>query len=160
MESIHTTWKQQHWAKPSIVEEVRPERTTLTLSTTSLLPSTVVSFLSSKLKESFKGLTSNEVLIMATAVQEGSVSNVRMQELTDMHAQDISKFITKLINKKLLVPKGYGRGMTYILSDLFNGKDEFFSLFELFSNQTIHKEERNSDEELTSNHEEVNIDSK
>lgn len=50
--------------------------------------------------------------------------------------------------------------MTYILSDLFNGKDEFFSLFERFGNQAIHKEERNNDEELTSNHEEVNRDSK
>ena len=120
LESIHKTWKQQHWRKPALEEEFKPERTTLTLLSTSLLPDAVVEFLEFKLNDRFHLLSSDEILILVTAIQEKSVSNVRMQELTSMHSQDVIKLISNLVHEGLLVPQGYGRGMKYALSELFS----------------------------------------
>src|SRR5690625_1547381 len=119
LESIHKTWKLQHWRKPALEEEFRPERTTLTLLSTSLLPDAVVDFLELKLKDRFNLLSSAEILILVTAIQEKSVSNVRMQQLTNKHSQDIIKLISNLVEEGLLVPQGYGRGTKYILSEMF-----------------------------------------
>ncbi|NCU16689.1 hypothetical protein [Pallidibacillus pasinlerensis] len=61
---------------------------------------------------------------MVTAYQEKSVSNVRMQELTNKYPRDINKLLSDLVGEGLLIPQGTGRGTTYILSDFFEPIDE------------------------------------
>lgn len=119
LESIHTTWRQQHWKRPIIKEEFQPERTTLTLLSTSLLPIEIVNDIKWILKDRFHLLSSDEVLALVTTFQEKSVNNVRIQELTNKSSKDITKLLSNLVEEGLLSPQGAGRGTTYILSDVF-----------------------------------------
>lgn len=59
-----------------------------------------------------------------TAYQEKSVTNVRLQELTNKHSQEINKLLSDLVEEGLLLPQGVGRGTTYVLSDTFTDNDE------------------------------------
>jgi hypothetical protein len=61
---------------------------------------------------------------LVTAYQERSVSNVRIQELTNKYPRDINKLLSDLVGEGLLIPQGTGRGTTYILSDFFEPIDE------------------------------------
>lgn len=124
LESIHTTWKQQHWKRPALIEEFQPERTILTLLPTSLMPIEIVSYIKHVLKDRYHLLSPDEVLILVTAHQEKSVSNVRMQELTNNYPREISKVLSDLVEEGLLIPQGTGRGTSYVLSDVFAPYDE------------------------------------
>ncbi|MBB6446069.1 hypothetical protein [Bacillus benzoevorans] len=128
LESIHKTWKLEHWRKPALEEEFKPERTTLTLLTTSLLPDDVVNFMKFKLRDRFRLLSPDEVLTLVTAYQEKSVSNARIQQLINKHSQDIIKLLSNLVQEGLLVPQGYGRGTKYVLSETFAISDGGFRL--------------------------------
>ncbi len=119
LESIHTTWKRQHWKRPAFLEEFQPERTTLTLLPTSLLPNEIVSYIKGALMDRSHLLSPDELLVLVTAYQEKNVTNVRLQELTNKHSKEINKILSNLVEEGLLLPQGSGRGRTYILSDVF-----------------------------------------
>ncbi|ENH96019.1 putative transcriptional regulator [Gracilibacillus halophilus YIM-C55.5] len=124
LESIHTTWKLQHWKRPALLEEFQPERTTLTLLPTSLLPKEIVSYIKEALKDRSHLLSPDELLVLVTAYQEKNVTNVRLQDLTNKHSTEINKILSNLVEEGLLLPQGFGRGTTYILSDAFVDNEE------------------------------------
>ncbi|MFZ3591556.1 ATP-binding protein [Bacillus sp. DJP31] len=106
LESIHTTWKQQHWKKPALLEEFQPERTSLTLLPTSLLPEDIVFLIRETLKDRFHLLTPIELLVLVTAYQEKSVTNVRLQALINKHSLEIKKSLLNLVEEGLILPRG------------------------------------------------------
>jgi predicted HTH transcriptional regulator len=124
LESIHTTWKQHHWKRPALTEEFQPERTTLTLLPTSLMPNDIVKYIERVLKDRFHLLSPDELLILVTAYQEKSVNNVRLQELTNKYPREINKLLSDLVEEGLLLTQGTGRGTTYILSEVFTDQDD------------------------------------
>lgn len=119
IENIHRAWKGQHWKTPELYEEHQPDRTVLILRTISLLPKESIAFLKEVLKEKFRLLDSSEVLTLVTAHQEGEISNIRLQTLTDKHPSDVNKILTKLVEEGLLASNGHGRGTKYYLSSIF-----------------------------------------
>ncbi|MDC3418712.1 hypothetical protein NC799_17950 [Aquibacillus sp. 3ASR75-54] len=151
LENIHTTWRQQHWKMPALQEEFQPERTTLTLLTTSLLPDDIVKFIKFSLKDRYHLLSPDEVLILVTAYQEKSVTNVRLQTLTNKYAQDINKLLTNFVHEGLLETQGAGRGTEYILSEVFKPSQEIFDYIQ----QSNHSEKS----EIQGNHE-INLGNK
>ncbi|SOB90603.1 predicted HTH transcriptional regulator [Ureibacillus xyleni] len=124
LESIHSTWKQQHWRKPALEEEFQPEKVTLLLFPDMLLPKDVLELLEFKLGSRYKTLSSDEVLALVIAYEEKSITNTRLQSLTNKHSQEILKVLSTLVDEEFLVPEGYGRGTRYVLSDFFNFNNE------------------------------------
>ncbi|AMV09852.1 AAA family ATPase [Geobacillus thermoleovorans] len=122
IENIHLAWKEQHWTAPELIEEFQPDRTILTLRTTSLLPQESVDFLKAVLGKHYKFLTNDEVLILVTAHQENYVTNTRLQSLTDKKSDEISKLLSGLVEKGYLEPNGQGRGTKYTLTEMFHQK--------------------------------------
>ncbi|MFP3380015.1 putative DNA binding domain-containing protein, partial [Bacillus sp. SIMBA_069] len=119
IENIHLAWKEQHWKYPDLMEEYQPERTILTLTTQSLLPNESIQFLQRVLKSAYDDLINDEVLALVTAHQEKKVTNQRLQTLIDKHSPGISKVLSGLVEKKLLLASGQRRGTKYELSEQF-----------------------------------------
>ncbi|WMT18522.1 hypothetical protein RFB12_14805 [Parageobacillus toebii] len=106
----------------TIIEEFQPDRTILTLRTTSLLPQESVDFLKAVLGNHYKWLTNDEVLILVTAHQENYVTNTRLHSLTDKKSDEISNLLSGLVEKGYLEPNGQGRGTKYTLTEIFHQK--------------------------------------
>ncbi|SIS62823.1 ATP-binding protein [Salimicrobium flavidum] len=119
LESIYMTWKSKHWKRPSIREEVQPERTTLTLEPVSLMPEHIIKKIQYHLQEKFHLLTPDQLLVLATAYDEGKVSNKRLQNVTGKSPKIIGDELSLLVSEELLIQKGAGRGTVYELSDKF-----------------------------------------
>ena len=116
IEEIRNAWEEQNWKVPDLREEFSPDRTVLTLRTTSLLPNDSLDFLQSVLGASFYQLNKNEVVALVTAHQEEIVTNTRLQILTKEHPADITKLLTGLVDKNLLEVQGQRRGARYALN--------------------------------------------
>ena len=119
IEEIRNAWEEQNWKVPDLREEFSPDRTVLTLRTTSLLPNDSLDFLQSVLGTSFNRLNKNEVVVLVTAHQEEIVTNTRLQILTKEHPADITKLLTGLVDKNLLEVQGQRRGARYALNRNF-----------------------------------------
>lgn len=115
--TIQKAWKEAHWRAPDLKEEIRPEQTVLTLRTISLLPQSSLDDLEGSLGDEFQKLSPDEILILVTAHLESQVTNTRLQALTEKTPSELSKILTSLVNKELLVAQGQGRGMRYVLDE-------------------------------------------
>jgi len=124
IENIHKAWKDQHWKAPELYEEFQPDRTVLVLRTISLLPEESLAFLKAVLEDKFEVLNNAEVLALVTAHQEGEITNMRLQTLTDKYPSEANKLLTKLVDDRLLVSNGHGRGTKYLLSEIFHEQEE------------------------------------
>ncbi len=71
------------------------------------------------LKEAYEELNSDEILALVTAHQEGQITNSRLQILSQKHSGEVSKILTSLVDKGLLISDGQRRGMRYYLSETF-----------------------------------------
>jgi hypothetical protein len=110
-------WREQHWRPPVIIEKKEPsEQTLLELRMEDLLPSEAIDFLRSEFGDAIDSLSSEERVILVTAVVEQTVSHARAMALCDLHPADMSALLRRLVQDGLLTRVGQGRGSLYHLS--------------------------------------------
>jgi predicted HTH transcriptional regulator len=113
---IYRNWREEHWRPPELQERLEPEQTLLTLRMVSLLPPETLAELDQRFGTRFRGLPENARLAIATTAIEGTLTNDRMQEVTNLHPTDITRLLMGLVKEGLLEAKGAKRGTYYVLS--------------------------------------------
>ena len=113
IDKIREGWKSVRWRTPTLSEQQKPERVTVSMPMVSLLPENAVGKLRALLGEELNSLNADEVQALVTADMEGSVSNLRLQSLTEAHPTDLTKLLKGLVGRDLLDKDGHGRGATY-----------------------------------------------
>ena len=119
-DTILQGWQSQKWQLPDIEETVQPDRVTLKLPMTSLIPEDSLAQLHEQFGDRMNGLSAEEVQALVIAEVEDEVSNSRLQLLSDSHPADISRLLTKLAGLGLLEAVGQKRGTFYILPQIDN----------------------------------------
>ena len=114
---IFQGWNSQHWREPALREKSEPsDQTLLELHMLSLVPEKVLVTLRNSLgKAVFDGLSENERLVLVTAYIETTVDHRRMMQVLDIHPRDLTVLFSGLVEKKLMLQEGSGRGMVYFL---------------------------------------------
>lgn len=115
-DKIRAGWRAQHWRAPRLEVRGEPDRVRLTLPMISLIPAETLDLLRRALGSRVDSLAPAELQALATADVEGSVSNVRLQELLTDHPVDITRMLTRLCDQGLLVSDNRRRWTTYRLS--------------------------------------------
>ena len=114
-DKIRAGWRVQHWRAPRLEVFEQPERVGLTLPTVSLIPEDTLHRLRGRFGPSVDGLEPPELQALATAQLEGAVSNARLQQLLTDHPVDITRMLTGLCGRGLLVSDSRRRWTTYQL---------------------------------------------
>jgi ATP-dependent DNA helicase RecG len=125
-EKIRAGWRHQHWRAPLLKTFDHPDRVRLELPTVSLIPDGTLVILRERFGPQVAALSSSELQALATAQIEGAVSNARLQELVVDHPVDITRMLTSLCERGLLVSDNRRRWTTYELS----GREAEASLFD------------------------------
>jgi len=115
-EKIRAGWRYQHWRAPLLKTFDHPDRVRLELPTVSLIPDQTLVSLRERFGPQVAALSSSELQALATAQIEGAVSNARLQELVVDHPVDITRMLTSLCERGLLVSDNRRRWTTYELS--------------------------------------------
>ena len=106
--------------KPNPRPRKTPDRTIMILRTISLLPEQSILVLKNTLGENLKSLSKDEVVALVAALEEGQITNTRLQILINKNSIEVNKILSSLIDKKLLKTEGQRRGTIYLLSNMFN----------------------------------------
>ena len=114
-DKIRAGWRAQHWRAPRLEVRSEPDRIRLTLPMISLIPAETLDRLRYVFGSRVDSLAAAELQALATADVEGSVSNVRLQELLTDHPVDITRMLTRLCEQGLLVSDNRRRWTTYRL---------------------------------------------
>ena len=120
IENIHLAWREQKWIVPDLEETYDPDRITLILKTTSILPKENIEKLKLVLKEKYSKLSKDEVMALVASQQEDFVTNNRLQQLLNTHTVNSNKILSSLVDKGFLETDGIGRGTKYHLSSIFD----------------------------------------
>jgi ATP-dependent DNA helicase RecG len=115
-DKIRSGWSSQHWRAPLLETFQQPDRVRLTLRMVSLIPDDTLINLRERLGTQVGTLSSSELQALATADIEGAVSNARLQQLLTDHPADITRMLTSLCERGLLVSDNRRRWTTYELS--------------------------------------------
>ncbi len=115
-DKIRSGWRSQHWRAPLLETFQQPDRVRLTLRMVSLIPDDTLINLRERLGAQVGTLSSSELQALATADIEGAVSNARLQQLLADHPADITRMLTSLCERGLLVSDNRRRWTTYELS--------------------------------------------
>ena len=113
---ILSTWEGQHWRKPYIQVINNPARVELYLRMESLLPPKSLNVLAELFGEQIKNMQGDGLIALTTAEIEGSITNIRLQQLINAHSSEISKMLKILCAHNYLIPFGKGRGTSYKLN--------------------------------------------
>ena len=117
--TIQNAWKNQHWQRPVLEELVQPDKIVLTLKTISLIPTSTLNSLKELIGNEYSNLANNEILALAYAHQYQSVNNINLQNYAEINSYESNKILSNLVNKKLLITTGSGRGMKYIINSFY-----------------------------------------
>lgn len=114
---ILSAWSEQNWRIPELKDDEKLKQVSLRLWMVSMLPENCLAALKNNFGGSFNLFNNEEVLILATALLEGSVSNSRIQLMIEKHSYEITSILRGLVEKKALIEDGYGKGKMYTLND-------------------------------------------
>lgn len=117
LDKIRQGWASQQWRWPLIEQQLRPDRVKLILPMVSLLPEGALERLRAALGDDPGRLNGREVQVLVTADVEGTVNNLRLQQLSTDHTSEIMKMLKELCGKGHLVKGGHGGWAKYRLSD-------------------------------------------
>ena len=113
---ILRAWREQHWAAPSLVEDVALDEVRLRLGMVSLLGDEVVEELDRLFPQSFRALDEAARLALGVAMKEGQVTNRRLQEISDRHPRDLTFILGDLVTHGFLEPHGVRGGTWYTVA--------------------------------------------
>lgn len=109
-------WREQHWRSPTFSERLEPsEQTLLELHVEDLLSQEVSDDLRKRFGGEFEDMSSEQRIVLCTAVVETSISHARAMTLCDLHPVDMTKMLQGLVQKGYLAKLGQGRGSRYHL---------------------------------------------
>ncbi|MEQ1653133.1 MAG: ATP-binding protein [Hyphomicrobium sp.] len=124
---IQAGWKSQHWRAPRLTTQSEPDRVRLEMPMISLIPEAAFATLHQKLGPAFDRLDEQERLAMVTALLEGEVTNIRMQDLVSDHPAEITKLLKGLVVKGLLEHDNQRRWTRYKLPAVIAKRPDLFS---------------------------------
>lgn len=110
---IYKNWRSQDWKLPDLEERIESNQTVLEMRMESLLPEGIVSDLSKRLGRKFKSLSQIERIALVTAEAETCITHHRLMEITSEHPSELSAYLHKLVEAKLLQSDGAGKGTFY-----------------------------------------------
>lgn len=125
---IQEGWRSQHWRAPRLTTQTQPDRVRLDMPMLSLMPDGVFDDLQRGLGSRFDALNERERVVLATALIEGDVTNVRMQDLIAVPSAEITKILRGLVSKGLLETDNQRRWTRYRLPDSIAPRSDLFSL--------------------------------
>ena len=115
--TILDAWRGEKWREPDLYDDPELQQVELKLYTIALMPEECTEYLVNLLGEhTYKRLSSEEQIILGTAYLEGSVSNMRLQQMFDLHPTDIGRILGGLVDKEMLVSDWKGRWTTYTIN--------------------------------------------
>lgn len=117
--SILKAWHEESWRIPDLHEDPDLRIVELKLWTASLVSEETENSLHQCFGAAFNTLSTNEKMTLATAMEECTVSNARMQQLLKMNSLEIAKILTRLVSLQMLLVNGKGRGTTYTVNSSF-----------------------------------------
>lgn len=117
IETMLRGWQSGHWTVPDFEETANPDRVVVRMPTVSLIPRGVPERLESLLGSRIGSLPALERQALVTAAVEGRVSNSRLQLLASEHPATITKALTGLAGRNLLIQKGQKRWAHYVLPE-------------------------------------------
>ena len=117
--SILKAWHEEAWRTPDLHEEDDLRIVELKLWNASLVSNETNVKLHQLYGEAFNPLSAYEQMTLATAMEENSVSNIRMQQLLKLNALEVAKILTHLVALKMLLTNGKGRGTFYTVNTSF-----------------------------------------
>lgn len=112
-------WIEQHWQYPYLVEDTHLETTTLFMPTISLSPKEIQDSLEELFGKEYVKLDKDERLALILSFVDGEIANARLSDIGAIHPADSSKILKKLVDKKLLISDGVGRGTKYYINKLY-----------------------------------------
>jgi len=115
VDKILTGWKDAHWRRPIVEEKWRPDKVELCLPLEAVFGGSIRKELVSRFGESISTLDHNEIITLALACAEDTISNERLRFALDMHRFDISQMLKDLCHRGFLEAVGIGRGTKYHL---------------------------------------------
>jgi len=115
VETMFRGWQSEHWLSPDFEETTNPDRVIVRMATVSLIPSGVPERLQGLLGVRMAELPALERQALVTAAVEGRVSNGRLQLLTSEHPATITKALTGLAGRGLLLQRSQKRWAYYVL---------------------------------------------
>jgi ATP-dependent DNA helicase RecG len=110
---IYRNWKRQHWRAPVLSDRVEPDQTILGMLMVNLLPEETLKELEQRFGSSFRELSQDQQLALATVAIEGKVTHTRLKSMTKTHPHDLTKALCTLVKDGFLESAGATRGTFY-----------------------------------------------
>ncbi|MTJ47337.1 RNA-binding domain-containing protein [Dolichospermum sp. UHCC 0259] len=110
---IYLNWKRQHWRVPVLFDKVEPEQTILGMLMVNLLPEETLKELDERFGSSFRELSYDQQLALATVAIEGKVTHARLKSMTKTHPHDLTRALCGLVKDGFLESAGATRGTFY-----------------------------------------------
>ncbi|MBD2568418.1 RNA-binding domain-containing protein [Anabaena lutea] len=110
---IYRNWKRQHWRVPVLLDQVEPDQTILGMLMVNLLPEETLQGLDERFGSSFRELSYDQRLALATVAIEGKVTHARLKSMTTTHPHDLTKALCALVRDSFLESAGATRGTFY-----------------------------------------------
>lgn len=149
---ILQAWREQDWRAPALEENMEQEDICLRLTTISLFPPEVTAEMERRFPKKMHLLDKNGRLALATAILEKSVTNERLQELTDQHPRDLTFLLKNLVKKGFLTVREKRRWSSYTLTPEDTHKEG--STLPYMKDSSQHKEDSSQRKEGSSQHKE------
>lgn len=125
--TINQGWESQNWLKPTVNTANNGDRVIWKLPMTSLIAPESIEELEKLFGKKLENCDKTEIQILAIALEEKEVKNSRIQEITNLHHNNISKVLQNLSKQKMLVMDGYGRWAKYSLPNHYKLQKDLFS---------------------------------
>lgn len=121
---IMSGWDQANWGRPYLRVDTQPDRLTLELPMTSIIPDETIKQLKYYFGEDVVLLGKEELTILSTCQIEGETSNYRLQFLIEQHRSEITRILQDLCKQGYLTSDNKGRWTTYHLNTEFRSSTE------------------------------------
>jgi ATP-dependent DNA helicase RecG len=142
-QKILRAWKEQHWLKPLVSENIQLEMTRVSLPILSLVPEEVEKELCSVIgKSAYQSMDEMGRTILMLAHRFGEIGNEDTQPYLDQHPRDIGIRLGQFSDSGWLTKNGHGRGTKY----RWAGSDDIGLMSAAFSN-IAHDHPSHSDSE-------------
>ena len=141
--TILNAWGEEKWRTPDLSENPELHQVDLKLWMISLMPVECTEYLQKLFGMAYLHLSSNEQIVLATALLEKSVTNTRLQSMLDLHSTEVGKLLVELVEKDMLIVRRNGRWTTYSVNDDYVIQNEQVSIADLsIRDITLNKTDR------------------
>ena len=117
-DKIWRGWKQGNFRNPSIEE--KENKVVLEMPLVGILSDDVRTELIEHFGKRVSSLSHDKLLVLAACVNDGFVSNFKLQFILDIHPSDITMLLKELCEEGYLLASGIGKGTKYVLKDKVN----------------------------------------